>query len=390
MPCARCRHDNRPQAKFCEGCGTPLTAANPSSPPAPSYAEITNTLSTRNRELAEAHEQQTATAEILRVIASSPTDVQPVFAAVLTSAARLCDAFDATILQVDVDDLRVAAHEGPISSRAVGQGPSLVRGTAVGRAVLDRRTIHVTDVQAEIDEYPEGSAHARRFGHRTLLVVPLFRAGESIGAIALRRTEARPFTDRQIALLGTFADQAVIAIENVRLFTELGARNHELAESLEQQTATSEVLKVISRSTFDLDPVLQTLVESAARLCGAQAGLIYRVEDGAFHVAAHYGTSPETLEVAARVPIRAGRGSATGRAALERRTVHIPDVLKDPEYTNEQQPKIGNRTIVAVPMQREGTLLGVFALWKTRVQPFTDKQIELVTTFADQAVIAVE
>jgi hypothetical protein len=146
------------------------------------------------------------------------------------------------------------------------------------------------------------------------------------------------------------------------------------AEARDQQTATSEILKVISRSTFDLDPVLQTLVESAARLCGAQAGLIYRVEDGAFRVAAHYATSPETLEVAARVPIRAGRGSATGRAALERRTIHIPDVLADPEYTNEQQLQIGNRSIVAVP----------------HVQPFTDKQIELVTTFADQAVIAIE
>src|SRR6266852_3015917 len=209
--------------------------------------------------LAEALEQQAATSEILRVISSSPTDVRPVFAAVATNAARLCDAFDATIFQIDTDGLRVAAHEGPIPAHPVGQGPSLVRGTPPGRAVLDRRTIHLTDVQAEIDEYPEGSANARRFGHRTVLVVPLLRAGEAIGAIAVRRAEVRPFNDKQIAVLQTFADQAVIAIENARLFNET-------KEALEQQTATSEILRVISSSPTDAQPVFETIVDSAHRL----------------------------------------------------------------------------------------------------------------------------
>jgi GAF domain-containing protein len=175
-------------------------------------------LQTRNRELAETQEQRTATSEILRVISSSPTDLQPVFAAVLTSAARLCDALDASIFQVDGDQLRLVAHEGPIPTIPLGEFP--LRGTSVGRAVLDRRTIHVPDLQAEVDDYPEASAFARSLGFRTTLTVPLLRGGEAIGAIALRRTEVRPFTETQIKLLQTFADQAVIAIENIRLFNE--------------------------------------------------------------------------------------------------------------------------------------------------------------------------
>src|SRR5215468_6129113 len=190
-------------------------------------AEALGQLQTRSRDLAETQEQQTATAEILRVISSSPTDIQPVFAAVLRSAARLCEASDATIFQVDADGLRLVAHEGPIPSDPVGS-IRLIRGRVVGRAVLDRRTIHVADLQAEVDEYPESSVLARSYGFRTVLNVPLLRGAEAIGTIAIRRTEARPFTDRQIELLQTFARQAVIAIENVRLFSELQARNAEL------------------------------------------------------------------------------------------------------------------------------------------------------------------
>ena len=216
MKCLRCQHENAPRMKFCGECGTPLTA-NPSGPSAPSDAELTSALS-------EAREQQIATAEILRIISSSPADVQPVFAAVLTSAARLCDAFDAGIFQVEGDGLRLVAHEGPIPSSPVGAFP--LQGTAAGRAVLDRRTIHVPDLQAEVDEYPESSVLARSYGYRTTLTVPLLRGAEAIGVIGIRRAEVRPFTDRQIALLETFAAQAVIAIENVRLFNETkrGAR----------------------------------------------------------------------------------------------------------------------------------------------------------------------
>ena len=302
MHCPRCQHENRPQAKFCEECTGPLKEGSPTTRSntdpkreveslRPALTEAVEQqkataelLQTRNRELADAQEQQAATSEILRVIATSPTAVQPVFAAVLTSAARLCDAFDATIFQVEGDQLRIVAHEGPIPSTPGGAIP-LIRGTAGGRAVLDRRTIHIADLQAGDDEYPEGSALARSYGFLTSLNVPLLRGAEAIGAIAIRRIEVRPFTDRQIELLETFADQAVIAIENVRLFNET-------KEALEQQTATSEVLGVISRSPTDVQPVFDTIAQNAARLCGATDTVILRVEEGRLRPVAHAGTIP--------------------------------------------------------------------------------------------------
>ena len=288
-------------------CGTPLTAG-PSGPPAPSYAEITSTLS-------EAREQQTATAEILRVISSAPTDVQPVFAAVLRSAARLCDAFDATIFQVDGNGLRLVAHEGPIPSTPVGAFPR--RGTAAGRAVLDRRTIHVPDLQAEVDEYPESSAIARSYGFRTVLNVPLLRGAEAIGVISIRRTEVRPFTDRQIALLKTFADQAVIAIENIRLFNET-------KEALEQQTATSEILGVISSSPTDVQPVFNAIAENARSSAMPASGGRIRFDGELIHVAAYHNFTPERVAQYQRMhPRPPSRESLTARAILDGTVKHV-------------------------------------------------------------------
>ncbi len=337
--------------------------------------------------LAEALEEQAATSEILRVISSSPADVQPVFAAVAANAARLCDAFDATIFQIDTDGLRVAAHEGPIPAHPVGQGPSLVRGTPPGRAVLDRRTIHVPDVQAEIDEYPEGSANARRFGHRTVLVVPLLRAGEAIGAIAVRRAEVRPFHDKQIALLQTFADQAVIAIENVRLFNET-------KEALEQQTATSEILSVISSSPTDVAPVFQTILSSSNRLCEASFSVLWLWDGEALIPAAHANVSPELAEHLRTSRARPRRsGSPVALTALEQTVIHVPDVLDDSRFSPADVPSYrlgGARSILSVPMLREGSLVGVINTWRREPRAFTDKQVELLKTFADQAVIAIE
>jgi len=346
----------------------------------------------RNRDLTESLEQLTATSEILQVIASSPTDVQPVLDVVAERAARLCEATDAIIDRVDGDVLRRVAHYGPIpiSRVRLGETTSISRLTTGGRAIIDRETIHIHDVSTpEVQaEFPENVFA----GTRTNLTTPLLREGVPIGVIIIRRTEGRPFSEKQIALLKTFADQAVIAIENVRLFQELQASNRDLRESLEQQTATSEVLKVISRSTFDLEPVLETLIENATRLCGAKHGAIVRPAGDIYRIAVSYGISPEFNEFLKRNPIPPpGRKSVTGRVVSERRTIHIHDVLADPDYQwTESQKVSGNRTVLGVPLLREGIPVGVMIIFKTEVSPFTDKQIELVTTFADQAVIAIE
>jgi len=341
----------------------------------------------RTRELSEALEQQTATSEILGVIAASPTDIQPVLQAVAESACRICEAYDSVIRLCEGELLRVRAHHGPIP---VDFGGSPIgRGWVTGRAFVDREPVHVHDLQAAADEFPDGSAYARRFGHRTILAVPLVRENEAIGALVIRRAEVRPFTDKQIALLTTFARQAVIAIENVRLFDEVQARTRDLSESLQQQTATADVLKIISRSAFDLKSVLQTLVQSAGRLCGADFATITRQKDGVLFFAEAYGYS--FIEYVRALPVERGRGTATGRALLEGRVIHIADVLADPDYTWAEAQRLGGyRTVLGVPMLREGIPVGVLTLTRSEVRPFTEKQIELVSTFADQAAIAIE
>ena len=345
-------------------------------------------LELRTHELGEALEQQAATAEILRVLSSSPTDLQRVFAVMAASATCLCDASDATIYQVNGAVLRLVAHHGPIP--VPGSLP-MTRGVLAGRAVLERQTIHVTDLQGETCEYPEGSDIARRLGLRTNLAVPLIHAGEAIGVVIIRRTEVRPFTARQIDLLGTFATQAVIALENTRLFKAEQARARELEEALQQQTATADVLKVISRSTFDLQAVLGTLVELAGRLCQAENVQIFLRDGEVYRLAAHNGFSPEYQEFVKQHPIAPSRGTLVARTALTAATVHLPDALSDLEYTWHEGRRLGGyRTMLGVPLLREGSCIGVMAMTRAEILPFTPKQIELVTTFADQAVIAIE
>ncbi len=347
-------------------------------------------------ETKEALERETATAEILRVMSGSPTDLTPVLNTVVQSAARFCGSEDASLFQLDGDTLRQDANHGPVGDIAGFRVP-VVRGTVGGRTVLERRAVHVPDIQAEVEEFPEASAIASRVGHRSFLSVPLLREGTPIGVLQLRRTEVQPFTDKQIALLQIFADQAVIAIENVRLFTELQEKNRALTqahaqvtESLEQQTATSEVLKVISRSTFDLQPVLDTLIENATRLCDARRGAIMRRDGDSYHGVAFYNASPELIDFIKRHPITPGRHSITARVALERRTIHVADLQADPEYRYALRDVDPIRTELGVPMFRGDDIVVIILLYKLEVQPFTDKQIELVETFADQAVIAIE
>jgi GAF domain-containing protein/anti-sigma regulatory factor (Ser/Thr protein kinase) len=368
-------------------------AASPTDDNAPSehgIEALTKELLHAKGELGEARKQQAATAEILRVISSSPRDLQRVFTEIAASAARLCHADDAVILQVDVGILRRVAHNGPIRGNDT---LPITRGVAAARAVLDQQTIHVADLQAETHEYPESSERAGHFGFRTVLAVPLMRGGEAIGVISIKRTRVRPFTDRQIDLLKTFADQAVIAIENTRLFEEAQARTRELQESLEYQTATSQVLGVISSSPSELQSVLDTIVQTAQRLCRSERAQFFRLENGKYHLAADQGTDPAFLDYLKRIPISAepGSGSTTSKAARERRTIHVPDVLADPEFAEGHLSRGGRgRSLLAVPLTRAGEAIGVITLAQTSVKPFTDRQIKLIETFADQAVIAID
>ena len=355
-----------------------------------SYADLEKKVEQRTAELSESLEQQTAISEILRVISNSPNDLRPVLNSVAENAARICEAQYTDIFIIEDDVLRVVAGFGEIG-RPVDEPFPLDRSTIVGRSVMDRQPVHVEDVQQAGGEFARGRELAKRFGHHTTLAVPLIREGHALGAIAIRRTDVRPFEQKHITLLSTFADQAAIAIENVRLFEAEQQRTRELSESLEQQTATAEVLKIISRSTFDLQLVLNTLVESVARLCDADMVSIRRPKAlGFLHVATR-GVPREYSEYMQNHPIEAGRGTVAGRVLLEGKPVHVADVQTDPEYTMTAiSQRAGFHTFLGVPLMREGNPIGIIILGRTAVRPFADKQIELATTFADQAVIAIE
>ena len=343
----------------------------------------------RTCELQEALEYQTATSDILDVISRSPSEIRPVLDRIVEVALRLCESYDAVIFLREGEWLKVAAHQGPITidfdKRPVG------RGWLSGRAVFDVKAVHADDLSDAADEFPDGQEMALRFGARTSLAVPLLREGTAVGAILVRRAEVRPFSEKHIAVLQTFANQAVIAIENVRLFDEVQARTAELSESLEYQTATSEVLNVISRAPSQLQPVFEAIVETAGRLCEAEYALVYRLQEGKYHVAASNNAEAELIRYAREHPLAPGRESVIGRTALEGRTVHIPDCLTDPEYKVLEYQKVGKyRTNLGIPLVRDGVTIGVIGLMRSVVKPFTSKQVELVETFADQAVIAIE
>ena len=350
----------------------------------------------RTDDLSESLQQQTATADVLKVISRSTLgvkrDLETVLETLLDSAIRLCGATRGHVYRYDGEFLRFAAAHGAWPGfRAYLEANPLRpgRGSLAGRAALDLKVCHVHDVLLDT-EYEQRELLTQQ-SFRSALCVPMLGEGVLIGVIAILKPNVEPFTDKQIELVSTFADQAVIAIENVRLFDEVQARTEDLRESLQQQIATADVLKIISRSTFDLQTVLQTLVESAARLCDADNGTITRQDQGVFYRAEAFGFSREFLDVVRRIPVEPSRGSVAGRALLEGKLVHIPDVLDDPEYTFTSEIGLDQfRTAIGIPMLREGTPIGVLTLSRYQVRPFTDKQIELVTTFADQAAIAIE
>jgi signal transduction histidine kinase/uncharacterized membrane protein len=351
-------------------------------------ADLEQQLEKYRRELAEALEQQAATSEVLRVISSSPGELEPVFQAMLANATRLCEANFGSLYLYEGDAFRITAmHNAPPAYEEVRRREPVMDSAhpafkaILGRLAKIKEIVHIADLLAVPGT--ERGALVRFAGARTLIAVPMFKEGKLIGAIVIYRQEMRPFSDKQIELVRSFANQALIAIENSRLLNEL-------RESLQQQTATADVLKVISRSTFDLQMVLSTLVQSAARLCDAEQNAIFLRDGNVYRIAARHGLPPELEEYAKQHPISPGRNTLTGRVALESKVVHIPDVLADPEYNYGAQPLGDYRAMLGVPLLREGSCIGVMTITRKRPQPFTTKQIELVTTFADQAVIAIE
>ena len=347
-------------------------------------------LEARNADLTEGLSRETATGEILRVIAGSPTQIQPVLDAVVARAALVCAAHDAVLYRAEGDDLEIVAHVGPIRAPLGFRFP-LDRGTISGRAFLDRASVHVHDLAAEHAEFPRGIEFARMQGTRTCLAVPLLRQGTVLGVLTIRRDEVHAFSDKQIALLQTFADQAVIAIENVRLFHEIQQRNAELRETLEHQTATADVLRIIAESPTELQPVLDAIAASAVRLCEASDAVIERLEGDRFYNAAHAGAQMKGL---VGLPLPLTRQFPGGRAVLDRQRVIVDDIhlVAATEYPDTLELLKLNTiySVAEIPLLSKGQPLGSLAVLRAEVRPFTDTEVALLETFADQAVIAIE
>jgi two-component system NtrC family sensor kinase len=366
--------------------------------PQVSEVHVKDELARAQRELAEAWERQAATDKVLRVISSSPTDVQPVFDAIAESAMRLCDGQFSFVLRFDGDLMHFAASHGLSAEGLEAFRRALPRpvgdDTASGRAILSRDVAHVPDVQADRAYGVPGVAQAVTY--RSLVAVPLLREGNPIGAVAVGRARAGPFSERQIKLLQTFADQAVIAIENVRLFDEVQATTRDLTEALEQQTATAEVLQVISRSPGDLQPVFATMLKNAVRICDAKFGAVYRCEGDVFRFVAMHNAPPALAELGKYSPFRPSPRHYFGPLLATKSVVQIADIATEQGYIDQRPEYVsavergGVRTYVAVPMLRENELIGVFLMGRQEVRLFTDKQIALVQNFAAQAVIAIE
>ena len=364
-------------------------------PIATSAGELQRKVDTLTHELTEAREQQTATADVLKVISRSTFDVQKVLDSLVESAARLCDAYDALIMLSDGQSLRVRAHYGPIPMD-ITDWP-IERSFVTGRAVVDRAPTHVHDLQAFANEFPDGSKAAFRLGYRTVLAVPLLRQYDAIGVFGIRRAEVKPFTDRQIGLVATFADQAVIAIEIMRLLHELRQRTDDLSESLEQQTATSEVLKVISSSPGELKPVFEAMLAYAVRICGAKFGTLFLCEGDDFRVVAQHNTPPALAELRQREPIlRVGPGTSLYRSKEAKQPIQIPDLTAEPAYFERDQNRValvelgGYRAVLSVPMVKESEVIGAINMYRQDAGTFSDNQVELLKNFAAQAVIAIE
>ena len=344
------------------------------------------------QELKEALEQQTATSQILGVIASSPTDIQPVLDAIAENAARVCNANDASIRLAEGNMLRLAAHHGPIPFFAASELP-IDRDSVVGRALVERQLIHIEDLlSVVVTEFPRFQTFIHQEGTRTVLVAPLMREDVPIGTVLIRRTEVRPFTEKQIALLKTFADQAVIAIENVRLFKELQQRNRDLTEALEQQTATSEILRVISSSPTDVQPVFDTIARNAVTLCDSLFANVFRFDGEQLHFVSNHNALPKPVEIMRRLyPMRPDVTQVSGRVILTKSIVHMDDALADPDYDHRFPIAGGWRRMLGVPMMRdEGVPLGAIVVAWNEPGPIPKHQEELLKTFADQAVIAIE